>query len=160
MSALFIAVVFNRMGSDNSMRVFRRFWVTGWNALFVGFVIYGLVDDYSLYQLSGPIKPPNFLLHAFVSIALVCLLVFGIVAECLDWTWPAILINAGFFAFLGFGVLGKVLVMTVTETPAQYHSEVGLTIAIVGVPCSIIAIADFFLYWKTRHLRSSGLPPV
>jgi len=133
-----------------SWRGFRGVWITACSLVFVGFISFGLADNYRLYQLSGPTKPPNALFHALGSLLLVTLLLVGIVFEWLDWVWPAALINAGFFAFLGLGVLGKGLVMVMTKPPAQYHPEAGLTVAIVGIPCTAIAMLDFFLYWVTR----------
>ena len=139
-----------------SWKVFRRVWVTICNLLFIGFAIFGLLDEYRLYQLSGPIKPPSTLSHALVSVFLIALLSLGIASEWSDWTWLAVSINAGFFAFLGFGVLGKAALMVLTQTPAQYHPEASLAVAIVGVPCGAIAVGDFLLYWITRPNR---VPP-
>jgi hypothetical protein len=136
--------------------MFRRFWVTACNLLFVGFVSFGLLDDYRFYQLSGPAKPPHAFLHALGSLLLIVLLSLGIVSEWLDWIWIAALINSGYFAFLGFGVLGKAALMVMTKPPAEYDPEGGLTVAIVGIPCAAIALADFLLYWFTRPRRAAS----
>jgi hypothetical protein len=85
-----------------------------------------------------------------VSAALVGLLVLGIVLEWLDWTWPALALNAGFFAFAGFGVLGRFLWGVLTRSPTQRDPEAGLAITLVGIPCAVIAVLDFVLYWNTR----------
>jgi hypothetical protein len=84
---------------------------------------------------------------------LVVLLGLGIASEWFQWTWLAVSINAGFFAFMGLGVLGKALLMLVTKQPAQYDPEAGLAIAVVGIPCATIALADCLLYWITRTKR-------
>jgi len=141
-----------------SWRRFRGVWITACNLVFVGFVSFGLVDDYRLYQLSGPTKPPNALFHALGPLLLIALLSLGIVLEWLDWVWPAVSINAGFFAFLGFGVLGKALLMVMAKPPAQYHPEAGLTVAVVGIPCTAIALVDFVLYWVTRPRPGTAMP--
>jgi len=140
-----------------SWRGFRGVWITACNLVFVGLISFGLADDYRLYQLSGPMKPPNAFLHALGSLLLATLLLVVIVFEWLDWVWPAVLINAGFFAFLGLGVLGKGFVMVTTKPPAQYHPEAGLAVAIVGIPCTAIATVDFFLYWVTRPRSGTAM---
>jgi len=103
----------------------------------------GFVQDYGA-------KPPRTFLETFVPVALVMLLVLGIVLEWLDWTWPALAVNAGFFGFWGINVLGVALWRALTNSPLRHDPETGLAVAIVGIPCAAIAVLDFFLYWHTR----------
>ena|SRR5438270_5974927 len=138
-----------------SWRIFRSVWVTACNVLFVGFIGLSLLGDYRLYQLSSPPKPPRVLFDVLGPVLLIALLAFGIVSEWFDWTWLAVSINAGFFAFLGFGVLGKALLTLMMKPTAPYHPEAGLTVAIVGIPCAVIALADCVMYWITRRRPGS-----
>lgn len=104
-------------------------------------------------------QTPRTFLETFGRLVPVILLVLGIVLEWLDFLPPALAINVGFWGFFGIGVLGKYIGMVSTKSPAQYDPEAGLAMSIVGIPCTVVAIADFLLYWITRP-RNRGLAPV
>jgi multisubunit Na+/H+ antiporter MnhB subunit len=131
-----------------SWRLVRGIWVTVCNLSFLGLMGVGFLQDHEISNFKGGTRPPSTVTETLVPILLVTLLVIGIVLEWLDWTWPALALNGGFFAFFGFGVLGKVLWMALTKASA--NGEAGLALAIVGVPCTLIAVLDLFLYWNTR----------
>jgi hypothetical protein len=133
-----------------SWPLFRRVWVTLCNLAFLGFVAIGFMQDYELSHFSGGTRPTRTLLETFGRLVPVMLLGLGIILEWLDWTWPALAVNGGLFAFLGFGVLGVVLWRILTNSPLRYDPETGLAVAIVGIPCAAIAVLDFLLYWRTR----------
>jgi hypothetical protein len=133
-----------------SWPLFRRVWVTLCNLVFLGFVAIGFVQDYELSHFSGGTSPPRTLLEMFGRLVPVVVLVLGIVLEWLDWTWAALVVNGGSFGFLGFYVLGIVFWRILTNSPLRHDPETGLAVAIVGIPCALIGILDFVLYWCTR----------
>jgi hypothetical protein len=138
-----------------SLRTFRRVWITLTNLMCLGLLSVGLLQEYEISNFHGAARPSS---PAFEQIGpLVCgaFLVLGILLEWRGSTWPALIINAGFFVAFGFGVLGKALLMLLTKPSAQYDPEAGLALAIVGIPFTVIALADCLLYWATRRVRSA-----
>jgi hypothetical protein len=116
------------------------------------------LQDYEMFHhMMGGTRPPRTALEIMGPAVLVALLVLGIVLEWLDWTWPALVVNAGFWGFFGLGALGSVLWMALTKSPDPYQSEAGLTIAVVGIPCTVVAVSDCVLYWITRPRASREL---
>jgi hypothetical protein len=56
-------------------------------------------------------------------------------------------------------VLGEVAFTLMTKPRSQYYpGEASLAVAIIGIPCSVIAVVDAFLYWSTRHQMHANGP--
>jgi hypothetical protein len=149
----FFIVVESIEGDNMSWRRVRRVWVTVWNVALLGLVVSSQLGDYELYNLSSR-KPARGVLDILGPTILIVLLCLGLIFEWLDQTWPALCFNVGFWGVLGLGVLGGQLWRVMTN-PERYHAEAALTVGIVGVPCTIVAVADFFLYWATRRNRDT-----
>ena len=126
-----------------SLHVFTRVWITLTNLMCLGLIGIGIVQDYDVSSL-----------RRVGSLVCVALLIVGIVLEWRDLTRPALIVNAGFFAVIGFSVLGKALLMVLTKSTAQYDAEAGLAVAI-AVPFALVALADCLLYWAARPVRSA-----
>ncbi len=136
-----------------SLRTFRRVWITLTNLMCLGLLSIGFLHEYELSSFHGATRPSSAALEQIGPLVCVALLLLGILLEWRGSTWPALIINAGFFAVFGFGVLGKVLLMVLTKPSAQYDPEAGLALAIVGIPFTVIALADGLLYWVARPVR-------
>ena len=139
-------------GRFMSLPPFRRAWVTLSNLIGLGFLGIGFLQDYQLSHYSGGMKPPRSFLETFGRLVPVILLILGIVLEWLDMMWPALAVNVGSWGFVGFSVLGLFLWHVYASWPgdADPSGEGRLAIAIAGFPCTLVAIADFFLYWARR----------
>jgi len=135
-----------------SLRLFRRVWVTLSNLIGLGFLGIGFLHDYQLSHYSGGMRPAKSTLETVGRLVPVILLMLGIVLEWFDMMWPALAVNVGSWGFVGFSVFGLFLWRVYTSWPgdADPSGEGHLAIVIAGVPCTLVAIADFFLYWTTR----------
>lgn len=122
-----------------SLRLFRRVWVTSCNAMMLAIVASNLLDD----------PESRSIFNGGVLLMLISVLLLGTLLEWFDRNWPAAMVNSGFWAIFGFGTLGKYLWMVMTEAPRQRDPEGPLAVEIVGIPCSVVAIAVFLLYWLT-----------
>jgi hypothetical protein len=134
-----------------SLRMFRGVWVTLCNAVLTYVIASNVVGVYRLRKLVGGVQPPRPVSETWGPLILIAVLLLGVLVEWINWTRLALAINAGFFAFLGFGVVINA-VRSMVAKPA-IGSEAGQVLAVVGIPCSIIAVADFVLYWLTRPNR-------
>jgi hypothetical protein len=124
-------------------RTFRRVWITWINLMCLGLIVITFLEDYELSRLHDASERIGPLVCAAA-------LLIGIVSEWLDWNRLAFIANVGFFAIVGIAVLGKAALMVITKPRMQYIPEAGLAIAIVGIPFTLVAVADFLLYWVVR----------
>ena len=123
------------------------------NLVCLGLIGVRFMRDYELSSFHGATRPPSAAFERVGPTVCAVLLLLGIVLEWLDSSRPALVVNAGFFAVVGFAVLGKAALMVLTTPTAQYDPEAGLAIAI-AIPFAVIALADFLLYRATRPASS------
>jgi hypothetical protein len=133
-----------------SLQTFRRVWITLTNLMCLGLLSLGFLQEHELSNFHGATRPSTAAFEQIGALVGAALLLLGILLEWRGSTWPALIINAGFFAVFGFGVLGEALLMVLTEPSAQYDPEAGLALAIVGIPFTVVALADGLLYWFSR----------
>jgi hypothetical protein len=133
-----------------SLRIFRRVWITLSNLTCLGLITARFLQDYELSNLHGGGAPPGKYFELAGSLVCAAVLLLGIIFEWLDWTRSAFLVNTSIFAIFGIAVLGKAALMVLTKSPTQYDPEAGLAVAIVGIPFTVIALADLLLYRVTR----------
>lgn len=131
-------------------RTFRRVWVTLSNVVYLGLIGISFMQDYELSSFHGATRPANIGLGRLAALVFAILLLSGIVLEWLDSVRPAFIVNVGFFAFFGLGVLSEALLAELAKLPGHHDPEGGLAIAIVGIPCTIVALTDFLLYWTVH----------
>ena len=137
-----------------SLPIFRRIWITLVNLMCIGLISVSFLQNYEFSSILGATRPSSSDFGRVGPLLCATFLLLGILLEWRDRTRLALIVNAGFFAVFGFAVLGKAALMVMTKSPAQYHPEASLAVAIVGIPFAIIALADFLLYWSTRPVGS------
>jgi hypothetical protein len=145
----------SQLGSRRkSWRTFRKAWITSTNLMCLGLISISFLQDYELSNFRGATMPSSAGIARAGPLICAAFLLLGTVFEWMDSTWPAFVVNAGFFAVFGIGVVGKVLLTVLTKPSAQYDPEAGLALAIVGIPFSMIALMDCLLYLTTRPVRN------
>jgi hypothetical protein len=133
-----------------SWRLFRRGWVTFTSLFFLALMGFGFLLNYQVSSFPGQDRPAATLSEVIGRLGIVMLLFLGIGLEWLDRTWSAVLVNVGLWGCFGLTAPGKVIFVELTKSPGQQNPEAGLAVAIVGIPCTIVAACDFVLYWITR----------
>jgi hypothetical protein len=137
-------------------RVVRVTWITLCNLTFISMIGINLLQDHEMSLFQGATRSSNGGFGRFVLLSLVVLLLSGIVADWLGWLTTASTLNVGFFALVGFTVLGKALLMFITKAPTEYDPEAGLAVAVIGMPSAVIAAVDLALYRISKRGTPKG----
>jgi hypothetical protein len=137
-----------------SRRSIRRIWVTGCNLVCIALMSVSFVRDYEMSHLGGGTPFPRPLLDRLGPLIPIFFLLLGTIFEWIDWNWLALTINVGFFAFFGLATLGTAATIILTNS-SQDRSEIGEAVGIVGIPCTVVAITDLYLYWTSGLGRAT-----
>lgn len=132
------------------MRVIRRVWVISVNVVCIGVLLLSFVRSFQIASYNGARWTAGLMTHELGPVICSVVLVIGITLELFNsrFAW---VVNVGFFAFVGLAVLIQALFF---KSDAQYSSERGLIVALVGIPFSVIAIIDSVLYMMARRVAS------